>query len=262
ATQILTALPDGDQVAIAAMLNFSPDIGQNYAPDFRNKPRVELTDRDKQLLLDGFTIPTADTLLPRTLRVRAGTGAGTSGNVATGLTNDVQLELLAGNFNGPISNGLDPDPLKIGAAAKIRFLDQVQGDPFSLSGKVSFAQTVGVRNGFSEGGLIFQYRPIPRLALMLEPKAAVFAGDQRFGTALGFNVQLWKGLQFIGEYTPIFVGEGKTGVWSTGLRYLDPKLGLGVDVYGSNAAGLDSIGGLLGRPDASIGFNIHWLFGH
>ncbi|HEY9826582.1 MAG TPA: hypothetical protein V6D19_14150, partial [Stenomitos sp.] len=82
-----------------------------------------------------------------------------------------------------------------------------------------------------------------------------------FGTGFGFNYQIWKGLQAIGEYTPVWVGDNKTGVWSAGLRYLDPKLGLGVDIYGSNAAGLNSIGTLIGRPDASIGFNVHWLFG-
>jgi uncharacterized protein YjbI with pentapeptide repeats len=260
ATQILTFMPGGDQVAIAAVLNFTPEIAQNYAPDFRNKARVTLTPRDQQLLLDGFTIPTADTLLPRTIRVRAGTGAGTGGNIATGLTNDVQIEFLAESYDGPIRNGIDPEPVKLGGAAKIRFLDQVQGDPFSLSARVTFAQTLTQPNGFSEGGIIFQYRPIPQLALIFEPKAGIFGSDERFGTGLGFNLQLWKGLQLIGEYTPVLVGEGKIGVWSAGLRYLDPKLGLGFDVYGSNAAGLNSIGTLIGRPDPSVGFNIHWLF--
>ncbi|NJM75335.1 MAG: pentapeptide repeat-containing protein [Acaryochloridaceae cyanobacterium RU_4_10] len=130
ATQVLSFLPDGDQVAIAAVLNFTPDIGQNYAADFRNKPRVALTPRDKQLLLDGLTIPTADTLLPRTLRVRGGAGAGSGGSIATGLTNDVQIELLVDKFDSPGNGDLAITPLKVGAAAKIRFLDQVQGDPF------------------------------------------------------------------------------------------------------------------------------------
>jgi uncharacterized protein YjbI with pentapeptide repeats len=260
ATQTLTFIPGGEQVAIAAMLNFTPEISQNYAPDFRNKARASLTPRDQQLLLDGFTLATADTQLPRSLRVRAGTGAGTSGAIATGLTNDVQLEFFAGNYSGPILNGIRPDPVKLGGAAKIRFLDQVQGDPFSLAAQVTFAQTLKQPNGFSEAGVIFQYRPIPQLALLFEPKVGVFGTDERFGTGLGFNLQLWKGLQLIGEYTPIFAGEGKTGVWSAGLRYLDPKLGLGFDVYGSNAAGLNSIGTLIGRDDPSVGFNIHWLF--
>jgi hypothetical protein len=260
ATQTLSFLPDGDQIAIAALLNFTPDLGNNYAADFRSKPRVDLTARDKQLLLDGFTIPTADTLRPRTLRVRGGYGAGVNGNIATGLTNDVQLEFLALSYDGPIANGLNPEALKLGGAAKIRFLDQVQGDPFSLAARATFAQTVTERNGFSEGGLIFQYRPIPQLALLFEPKAGVFGGDERFGTGLGVNLQIWKGLQFIGEYTPIFVGQDKTGVWSLGLRYVDEKTGLGIDVYGSNAAGLDSLGTLIGRSDPSVGFNVHWLF--
>jgi Pentapeptide repeats (8 copies) len=260
ATQTLSFLPDSDQIAIAALLNFTPDLGQNYAADFRSKPRVDLTARDKQLLLDGFTIPTADTLRPRTLRVRGGYGAGINGNIATGLTNDVQLEFLALSYDGPIANGLNPEALKLGGAAKIRFLDQVQGDPFSLAARATFAQTVTERNGFSEGGLIFQYRPIPQLALLFEPKAGVFGGDERFGTGLGVNLQIWKGLQFIGEYTPVFVGQDKTGVWSLGLRYVDEKTGLGIDVYGSNAAGLDSLGTLIGRSDPSVGFNVHWLF--
>jgi Pentapeptide repeats (8 copies) len=261
ATQVLSFLPDGDQVAIAAVLNFTPDIGQNYAADFRGKPRVALTPRDKQLLLDGLTIPTADTLLPRTLRVRGGAGAGSGGSIATGLTNDVQIELLVDKFDSPGNGDLAITPLKVGAAAKIRFLDQVQGDPFSLSARGTFEQSLKVANGVSEGGIIFQYRPIPRLALIVEPKGGVYGDDKRFGVGLGTNLELWKGIQLIGEYTPILAGQTKTGVWGVGLRYLNDKLGLGFDVYGSNASGLNSYGTLVGRPDPSIGFNVHWLFG-
>ncbi len=261
ATQVLSFIPGGDQVAIAAVLNFTPDLGQNYAEDYRNNPRVKLTARDRQLLLDGLTLPTADTLLPRTLRVRGGAGAGIGGSIATGLTQDVQLEFIADKFDDPSNYNFDISPAKLGAAVKVRFLDQVQGDPFSLSVRGTFEQSIKVRNGVSEGGIIFQYRPIPRLALIFEPKGGVFGDDKRFGTGLGFNLEVWKGVQVIGEYTPILAGQNKTGVWGVGLRYLNDKTGLGVDVYGSNAAGLNSFGTLVGRPDPSIGFNIHWLFG-
>jgi Pentapeptide repeats (9 copies) len=261
ATQVLSFVPDNDQVAIAAILNFTPDFGQNYAADFRGKPRVALTPRDRQLLLDGLTIPTADTLLPRTLRVRGGAGAGAGGSIATGLTNDVQVEFLVDKFDSPGNGNVAITPVKLGAAAKIRFLDQVQGDPFSLSARATFEQSLKVANGVSEGGIIFQYRPIPQLALMVEPKGGVFGSDKRFGIGLGANLEIWKGIQLIGEYTPILIGEGKTGVWGVGLRYLNDKLGLGFDVYGSNASGLNSFGTLVGRPDPSIGFNVHWLFG-
>ena len=174
-THILTMLPDDDQVAVAFNLDFSPGIGKKYAPSFRENLK-KLTPRDTQLLLEGITLSTADTLLARTLKVRGGTGAGSQVKLSTGLTRDVQLETFGEEFSdavlgepGGLVSGLG-EGVKAGASAKIRLLDQVQGDSLSLSIKGAFTQDVDEIFGTSAGELIVQYRPISQLALIFNPK--------------------------------------------------------------------------------------------
>lgn len=264
ATRLLSFIPDSDQTAIGFNLNYIPDLGQGYSSSFSTKPRVRLSERDTQLLLDGLTLTTADTLLPEMIRLRGGLGAGTSFNVAYGLTNDLQLEFIVEEFERAAGSTLNSFGLgtKFGAAAKIRLLDQVQGDPFSASIRVAFAQDTFSKLGFSVIELPLLYRPIPQVGLFLNPKAGIGGANSLVGTGLGVNYELLKGLQVIGEFTPLLTGE--RSVWSVGLRYLYPELNLGVDLYASNAIGQNALlGGLVAQPNGgtSVGFNIHWLFG-
>lgn len=268
ATRLLTFIPDSSQVAVGAALNFTPDIGQNYQTSFRSGPRVKLTERDRQLLLDGFTLTTPATQLPRMLGVRAGIGTGTGFRLSTGLTNDGQLELSGEQLDegvdiiaGPGENYSGDFNMSVGV--KLRFLDQVQGDPFSLALKGSYGQGVVTGEGRVRTWGIFELPVgynISRATLFFNPKVGILANTTPAGIGLGLNYQLWQGLQFIGEFTPMVTGE--RSVWSVGLRYLAPKLNLGVDLYGSNAAGQNTaLGGLVAQEDPKVGINIHWLFG-
>ncbi len=267
ASQLLAYLPDGDQVALVAGLTFTPDIGQNYQASFRSGPRVPLTERDRQLLLEGLTLTSANTLLPGMLRVRAGIGSGTGFGFAYGIANDAQLEVSGEQLEPGVdlieSINYSAD-FTISLATKLRFLDQTQGDPFSLAIKAAYAQGIVTRDGRSRtSGFIelpFTYQPIPQLALFLNPKVGLISFTTPVGIGLGVNYQIWQGLQFIGEFTPLITGE--RSVWSAGFRYVIPKLNLGFDLYGSNAAGQNTpVGGLVAQDDPTVGFNIHWLFG-
>jgi hypothetical protein len=145
-------------------------------------------------------------------------------------------------------------------------LDQVQGDPLSLSVKGAFTQDVDEIQGTSSGELIVQYRPTSRLALIFTPKVGIAGTDILVGTGLGVNFQLWQGLQLIGEVTPVFRARPSNGpdaetVWSAGLRYFHPKWKVGVDFYGSNAIGQNAFATLATQSDAAVGFNFHWIFG-
>lgn len=267
ASQLLAYLPDGDQVALVAGLTFTPDIGQNYQASFRSGPRVPLTERDRQLLLEGLTLTSANTLLPGMLRFRAGIGSGTGFGFAYGIANDAQLE-VTGEQLEPGADLIESinysADFTVSLATKLRFLDQTQGDPFSLAIKAAYAQGVVTRDGRSRtSGFIelpFTYQPIPQVALFLNPKVGLVPFTTPVGIGLGINYQIWQGLQFIGEFTPLITGE--QSVWSAGFRYVIPKLNLGFDLYGSNAAGQNTpVGGLVAQEDPTVGFNIHWLFG-
>lgn len=265
ATRFLAFVPDGDQTAIGVNLNYTPDFGQGYASSFRKGPAVQLGQRDAALLLDGLSLTTADTLLPGMLRLRGGLGAGDGLNIAYGLTNDFQVELIGEQLReGKDLNSDTYGPgFKLGPAIKLRFLDQVQGDPFSLGLKVALGLDLFStdRIGLFSAELPFLYRLSPQVALSFNPKAASVNGRSLAGTGLGINYALSKDLQLIGEFTPLFTGQ--TSVWSAGARYFNADLGLGVDVYGSNAIGQYTLGGLVAQSNGgtSVGFNLHWLFG-
>ncbi len=264
-TRTLPFLPDGTSIAIGTGLTYTPDIGQGFLPSFRTGPRVPLTERDRQLLLDGITITSANTLEPEMVRFHGNVGGvGNGVNVAIGLTEDTHFEfateklangatLLPGvNYNGDQNFGL---------AAKVRLLDQVQGDPFSLGFRGSFNRGVSGSNSLAILELPMNYRPMNSLALFFNPKVGLFSAHTvAVGLGFGGNLEVLPGLQLIAEATPVVTGE-KT-VFSGGIRYTIPNINLSFDLYGSNAAGQSlAAGGLIGQSSPSIGFNINWLFG-
>lgn len=263
-TSLLAFIPDGNEIIFGADIKYIFDVGQNYASSFGNEPDIPLSNRDKHLLLDGLTLSSASTLSPDKIRLTAGMGTGGNAkfNLMYGLANDLQLEIPLEQF-GNDDNLPDPDSfgngVKIGAGAKLRFLNQAQGDPFSLSLKVKGVRDFGERP--NQGTLFFEipmvYQNSHKTALFVNPKAAFYEAEERLGLGLGINQVLSEKLQLIGELTPI---SGHELIWSTGLRYFEPEADLGFDIYASNTSGQNSVGGLTADTSTNLGFNIHWLF--
>ncbi len=262
-TSLLAFIPDGNEVIFGANVKYIFDFGQNYASSFGNKPDIPLTNRDKQLLLDGLTLSSSTTLPPDQIRLTTGMTSGGNAklNLMYGLANDLQLEIPIeqfGNNDNLPSGETFGNAIKFGAGAKLRFLNQAQGDPFSLSVKVK-----GVRDSkrprvgtlFAEVPIVYQNSN--KTALFFNPKAAFYRKEERFGLGLGINQLLTDKFQLIGELTPV---SGHELVWSTGLRYFDSTADLGIDIYASNTSGQNSIGGLVADTSTNIGFNVHWLF--
>ncbi len=262
-TSLLAFIPDGNEVIFGANVKYIFDFGQNYASSFGNKPDIPLSNRDKQLLLDGLTLSSTSTLSPDRIRLTAGMSSGGNAklNLMYGLANDLQLEIPIeqfGNYDRLPPSETFGNAIKFGAGAKLRFLNQAQGDPFSLSVKVK-----GVRDSkrprvgtlFAEIPIVYQNSN--KTALFFNPKAAFYRKEERFGLGLGINQVLTDKLQLISELTPV---SGEELVWSTGLRYFETEADLGIDIYASNASGQNSIGGLVADTSTNFGFNIHWLF--
>ena len=263
-TNLLAFIPDGNEVIFGANVKYIFDFGQNYASNFGNKPDVPLSHRDKQLLLDGFTLSSTSTLPPDKIRLTAGLTSGGNAklNLMYGLANDLQLEIPLEQF-GNSDNLPDGESfgngVKFGAGAKLRFLNQAQGDPFSLSVKVKGVRDFGERPNqgtlFTEIPIVYQHSN--KTAIFFNPKAAFYRKEERLGLGLGINQVLSDKIQLIGELTPV---SGHELIWSTGLRYFAPKANLGIDIYASNTSGQNSIGGLVADTSTNVGFNVHWLF--
>ena len=262
-TGLLAFIPDGNQFVLGANLKYLFDSGKNYASSFRPKPA--LTNRDRSLMLDGFTLSSADTLEANIIHLTTGlkTGGNSSLLFAYSLSDNLQFEIPIEQYGGgdKFSEIQTAGPgVKYGPGAKIRFLNQAQGDPFSLSlkvlGTVDFQTKADVGTLYAELPIVYQ--PSPQTALFFNPKGAFNGIITRTGLGLGINQAISDKFQLIGEFTPVF--SGQRSVWSAGVRYFEPQAKFGVDVYASNAIGQSGLGGLVGESGTNVGFNFHWLF--
>jgi hypothetical protein len=262
ATRSLAFIPGGGQVAAGFNLKYTPDLGQGYPTGFRSTS-VPLSDRDRQLLFNGITITSPETLNTGRLSLMGGTGSGFNFQLSYGLSDDAQLSFV-GQQLADNDTSIDDDSFKLGAYGRLRFLSQSQGDPFSLAVAGGFEQGVDqTGSGLFTTELAFLYQIDPRLAVMFNPKAGFYGSESVWGAGFGLNYDVWQGIQLIGEVTPILSGEVSNTIWAAGIRYFNPHWNVGIDLYGTNAAGTYGIGGLVARSNqqVSVGFNILWLLG-
>ncbi|MEL6223266.1 MAG: hypothetical protein AAFR31_11565 [Cyanobacteria bacterium J06627_8] len=267
ATSGLTFIPDGDDALIGVRLHYTPDARSTYRQSFRQTPDVPLSERDRQLLVDGFTLTTANTLQPGSVALSGGVGSNGNYNVGVAYSpdRDFQIEAFLEEFGSEDEVGTDVsagDDLKYLLGARVRLLDQVQGDPVSLA-----ARLLGGRDTDSDNqvGTLFidvplTYQVNSRTALTFNPRLSAFADEFQFGVGFGVNYEVIRGLQLIGEVTPLVNGEPT--VWAAGTRYRIPETSVSLDVYATNAIGRNGLGTLAGDlGGARFGFNVNWILG-
>lgn len=267
ATGILSFPPDGDNLLVGVQLNYTPDNGLGYGSSYRETPSAPLSERDRQLQLDGLTLTTANTLEPGT--VAFNTGAGTDGNYSVGLAYSpdeaLQIEAILEEFaedDSVDSADTAGDDLKYMVGARLQLLDQHQGDPVSLA-----ARLLGGRDTASgqQVGTIFVDVPVTfqansRTALFFNPRLAAFGNQSNVGIGFGVNHEVTRGLQLIGEVTPVF--DSDRTVWAVGTRYSLPNAVASLDLYATNAVGRNGLGTVVGQSDARLGVGFNWKIGN
>lgn len=163
------------------------------------------------MLFNGITLTSAGTLNQGMFSLQGGVGPNVNFQVAYGMSDDAQLEFIGqqlGNSNLPTGKAF-----KLGVGTKLRLLDQVQGDPFSLSVRGAFEQASSEADGegLVSAELAFLYQINSQIALMFNPKAGFFGSTSLVGMGLGLNYNVLEGLQFIGEVTPMVTGKNGLG---------------------------------------------------
>ena len=266
ATGILSFIPEGDEPLIGLRLNYTPDLGSGYRSSFRQTQPVPLSERDRHLLIDGFTLTTANTLEPGTVALTGGFGTNDSYNVSVAYSPDQELQIEAAldQFGSDDDVSLDDsagDNLKYMLGVRIRLLNQFQGDPLSLGVRILGGRDTGERNQI---GILFAEVPVTyqvnsRAALFFNPRLAAFSDTVRFGVGLGLNYEIARGLQLIGEVTPVV--DDEPTVWAVGTRYQVPRSSISLELYATNAIGRNGLGNLAGESGARLGFNINWVIG-
>lgn len=265
ATGILASIPAGDVLLLGLALNYAPDTSLKYRSSFAEATAEPLTERLSQLLVSGITLTTASTLPPGMLALS--TGAGTNSNYSVGLAYSpdeaFQIDAILEDFGEDFGSNSSASSVSAASdrwrymvGAKLRLLDQRQGNAVSLSARI-----LGGRNTRSIGVLFAElpitYQASPSTALFFNPKFAAFGNQIEVGLGLGVNYEIASGLQLLGEVTPVFGGDRT--VWAVGTRYRFPSQPLSVDLYATNAMGRNGLGTLIGQADAQLGIGLNWL---
>ncbi len=258
ATYILPLFPDGRQLLFGAKLVYTPGRGAGYRPNYRGISPRPPSPRDRQLELDGFTLASGDTLSPGTL---VGTGIfATGGDIGGALflspDYDGQVEAMIERY---AHDGSVPPSSSAGKVArymlgaKLRFMDQNNGSPLSLSARALLGRDLNLVGVFYFG-LPMTYKLNQRLALMLNPKLSFFGKQRKYGVGFGANYELFKGFQLIAEVTPVS-GYERT-VWAAGIRYSSAKSPVIVDLHATNAIGRYGLGSMIGQSSVKIALGI------
>lgn len=264
-TGLLAFIPDGDDFLLGIRFKHVIDFGQRYAANFEHRPPAPLSYRNQTLLFDGLTLASPYTIQSGTFQARGGLGTNRSASfaLAYGFSNDSQIELIVDQFGGSDRlSGVEISGtgVKIGGAIKLKFLDQVRGDLLSLGFKLAGISEAAFQgnalNGTVYAELPIAYQLSPQTSISINPKGAFFGKVARAGIGIGINQALGDQWQLIGEYTPVF-SDGKTDVWSTGVRFL-PSSRLGIDIFAGNAIGQTGLGTVTAESGTNVGFSINW----
>ncbi len=256
ATAITAFFPDGDTALFGAMINYTPGHRQGWPATYRDLGSTPLTQRQRGLQLDGFTLPSASTLSPGRLLASAngGSDGGWSGKLQFSPDYDGQIELAYEQYANDGSVG--PSQLRnftkrYEVALKLRFMDQASGAPFSLSALAQIGRDSSTfKTGVLYLALPMSYDISPRATLNLVPKGAAWGGVRKYGLGLGANFALNDNLTLIGEVTP--VNDGDPVVWAAGLRGHSKSVPLHIDLYATNAVGRTGLGSLVGQSGTRV----------
>lgn len=261
ATRILGHWPEGDDLLIGAKLTWTPGEFNGLRSSYQ--PLRTLTAREISLQRNGFTLPSVDTYEPGTLAGRAWYGSGDNYGVGLALAPDQhgQVEFYAESYSddGSVPAGLLPSNAdeRYMVGAKLRFLDQNLGDPFSFSARLLGGRdldTNAAGNGVLYGEAIVGYKVSPRVAVTAVGKVAAFGNNEYYGLGLGANFELFEGLELIGEVTPT---DGANGtVWAAGARYTIGQSGWSVDAHASNAIGHNGLGSMIAQDDVKYALSV------
>jgi len=185
------------------------------------------------------------------------------------LSNIFQLELLnIGSFkgvnlskdknNGLQSTYLSKDNLNYRLGGKLLIFSPQKNDPFWMTFRTSFG-----RNNYSNQGYLYSeflntFKINDRVFLNLSPKY-IFSGIKSFGgIGLSSYISLYEKLVLIPEINGTFSHDDDL-TSSIALRY-SYKPRKSIDLYYSNAVGIQDIGQLIEEKEYKFGIKLNFLF--
>lgn len=241
---LLTYIPSGKGVGESAV---------TFRPAERTAPAAKR-------FADGFTVTAPHTLASDRFRARLSYGSAGQKEIALFHTidPDFQFELAFEDFalgTGSNFRSEAVEDTRFFVGGRWQAMDEAYGHPFNLGFRVFAGRDIQKpTNGviYAEGSASKRFGD---LEVTLNPRFAAFAKELRAGLGLGLSYDFSDSLTAIAEITPL---RNDDPVWAVGLRKNFDDLPFTVDLFSTNAAGLNGIGSLLSNDKPQIGVSIHW----
>jgi hypothetical protein len=222
---------------------------------------IVLSDRNERLLFDWFTL-TTPYVLPTDdygLRLAGDSGGTIGGSISYGFLQDYQIDLAFSSIGGfdtsTVLGSQQGTNTQWRLGGKLIYLNQSEGDPFSISGRLTFGRDFGNKQGYMMVEFPMMYELNPQWAFLFSPKTAINGGNTPVGIGLGVNYQMIPEVQLIGEVTPIVTGERT--VWAAGIRIF-PVKNIAIDLLGTNSTSQFDLGELIAEPGTRFSASIQW----
>ena len=242
-----------------------------YRPDEEDTFLNPLNERNKLINHGGITVNNA--LLPKAGTSQISFNFDSKGNLFAfygySLSNIFQLELLnIGSFNDLNFNGdknsnlystyLDENNLNFRIGGKLLILSPQKDDLYWLTFRSSVGRNNDTNQGYLFSEFINTFRVNNWLTFNVSPKY-LFSGVDSFG-GIGFSsyINIFDNLMLIPEMNYSFENDSDFNS-SLALRYSFHP-GKSVDVYYSNAGGIQDIGKLLEDKDYRVGIKLNFLY--
>ncbi|WP_353314948.1 hypothetical protein [Shimia sp. NS0008-38b] len=264
ATSIMTFWPDGDHILVGGRLVYTPGdkIDESYRVLTLPATQAELNAQQ-----DGFTLGTAATLEPGFVRSElwygSGNNAGASVNFSTDRDTELQFIFEQYSDNSTSKPSIVPTTdVRYMLGPKLRFMDQDNGNPFSLAGRMLYGRQISsdsVKVGVFYTDLIANYKTKSGLSFTASPKIAAWGSTELVGFGMGLGYNFGNGLELMAEVTPI-ARDGDETTWAAGARYHFGKSGFSVDAQATNAIGRQGIGGMIAQDDTRFTLTLSKTF--
>ena len=259
------------------LLTIPSDNKPLYSANLIYKPYGEdtllesLNDRDKLISYGGITVNNA--LIPKAGTSQINLNYDSKGNLfgfyGYSLSNIFQLEFLnIGRFNDTnlnkndnaslYSTYLSENNLNYRLGGKLLIFSPQKDDLFWMTVRTSVGRNDDTNQGYLFGELINTFSLNDRVAFNLSPKY-FFSGVESFvGVGVSSYINLFDNLQLIPEINTSFKNDSDFNS-SLALRY-SLKPGKSIDLYYSNAVGIQDIGQILEDKEYRIGFKLNFLY--
>ena len=246
-------------------------IGGNYKPFLEDTKFTPLNKNNDLLLFGGLTVENA--LFPERGISQVDLNYDEKGNLFASygysLSNSFQLEISAGSFNEVNLEHKNTPSLKdvylnentfsYRFGGKLLIFSPQKNDLFWMTLRTSLGRNEGSNHkGYMFSELINTFKVNNWWALNISPKY-FYSGVKSFGgVGISSNINLLKDIQFIPEINMSL--KNNSDFNSTyALRYSYSK-GKSVDLYYSNAAGIQDIGQLLENKEYRFGIKLNFLY--